>query len=57
MLICMWIVLVSLRGAVCAHHVLLRLVNTAGRTFPDFRGMTYLNFSTKQLTLLQNPSL
>ena len=38
-------------------HVLLRLVNTAGRTFLDLRGMTYLNFSTKQLTSLQNPSL
>jgi len=44
------------RCAMC-DHVLLRLVNTAGRTFLDLRGMTYLNFSTKQLTLLQNPSL
>jgi prepilin-type processing-associated H-X9-DG protein len=44
------------RCAMC-DHVLLRLVNTAERTFLDLRGMTYLNLSTKQLTLLQDPSL
>jgi Family of unknown function (DUF6510) len=44
------------RCAMC-DHVLLRLVNTAERTFLDLRGMAYLNFSTKQLALLQDPSL
>lgn len=38
-------------------HVLLRLVNTPGRTFLDLRGMAYLNFSTKQLTLLRDRSV
>ena len=38
-------------------HVLLRFVNTAGRTFLDLRGMAYLNFATKQLALLRDPSL
>jgi Family of unknown function (DUF6510) len=41
---------------VMCDHVLLRLVNTAGRTFLDLRGMTYLNFSTKELTLPVLPS-
>ena len=38
-------------------HVLLRLVITAERAFLDLRGMAYLNLSTKQLTLLQDPSV
>jgi hypothetical protein len=43
------------RCALC-DHVLLRLVITAERTFLDLRGMAYLNFSTKQLTLPDRPS-
>jgi hypothetical protein len=43
------------RCAMC-DHVLLRLVNTGERTFLDLRGMTYLNLSTKQLTLPAHPS-
>ena len=57
MLIYMWIVLVWLRGVTMCDHVLLRLVITAERTFLDLRGMAYLNFSTKQLTLLRDPSV